>query len=646
MGADFERIIKASSQSLHDDYELEQEVAKELRAHLEDKCAELQAQGLSEAESVEKAVKCFGDPDEIAPQLFQANVARMKWRGKLKLAVKILILPLLLVALWLSFDYRTLVGMSNLYVVARLSGGMMFPSPLTNRDLIAKFPGRKMMEVYTSKLSGDNLLLFGVGKDDRETIEIRRKYYEQHPDDKLYLMYYVLTARELNRNAVGESLEYAIAHEPGNAYYHYMLAGSYLPPRKIDDKKYEITDWDMARKAIDEYLKGIACPYCDNYMERRFELVRTKLFPKDDFHDRMSRKALAFTITLPQLDAYWAIGQAIPLYAERLIEQGRKDEARKLLDTWPALVLHMLDTDYFFIDLSRAYSMVNDFNQTLPPLYEKLGLKEQADRVAEETARMYAPEAQRREVKKVNYDAMFGNYFNREFHGGWFSQLIGWQWNDIVPITPETMAGDRRLTNGLVDTVVLAGYCLFWFGVIFVLSICQSIGFLRGKRGNMLWLGRKSYLKILVYGVVLPQLLYWSCYNLFHLRELGIGLITLHLIHSSIWAVIFPVWFCLVFRRMLRKRQAEVSMDSKRNVSGMTMLSNLIPALIVFLLISGGIMHFYCRHEISRGLAQDQIFFSGRNGIEDSYVRQHRTQLIQDLRKFNIISEVKYEGEQ
>lgn len=84
-----EEVVKRSSEPLKDDWTLEQEVAQELRTHLEDKCAELEGEGNSPEESVKKAIGEFGDPDEIGRGLLGANFRRMKLRGKLKAVLRI-----------------------------------------------------------------------------------------------------------------------------------------------------------------------------------------------------------------------------------------------------------------------------------------------------------------------------------------------------------------------------------------------------------------------------------------------------------------------------------------------------------------------------------------------------------------------------
>ncbi len=632
MGTDFEHIIRASSQALHDDYELEQEVAKELRAHLEDKFAELQAQGLSEAESVEKAVKCFGDPDEIAPQLFQANAARMKWHGKLKLALKILILPLLLAVLWLSFDYRTLTGIGNAYGIPQKK-----KIGLKGFDFLPRFlgdPGH-----YTKPLSKDSLLLFGVGANDEQTLAIRKANYDKHPDELVYLNYYVTTAWELYRRSniavVREVLKFAQMQEPGNAYYHYWLASSYLPRHEYDTKKYEIKDWEAAGIAMQEYLKATICRYNEDYLNQRDEWILKKLFPKQDFYSRIARSKDICGVYLPQAHIYPEIGKTIPLYADRLISQGKPEEAKKLLDSWSFLIRHIFEGNDSFFSPMEGFWRIEEFQQSLPPLYEKLGYKEQADKVAEATGRMF--EQRQSLIKARSRDPRGIDEGEKVWwkYGGWFG---GFTKGHAELPGPEAFAPDRRLTYALADTMVLAFFGGVWSTVVLAMSICWSTGYAFGKRSHILLPGKKSCLEIFIIGFALPLILYWGWTHIDFLSGRGYSIMEndfLFHVQAFVLVVIIPLWFCMVFVRGLRRRQAEISMVSPPRISLMTLLGNLIPALIIFMAISSAALRicYYC--EINHNMERDSLFFTDRFANEElAEIKATREKILPQLKEF------------
>jgi hypothetical protein len=67
-------LIQAVTYRFGPDAELQQEIARELRAHLEDAVEAARRRGADERECVEEALGHFGDPDEIAEGIVQAHI--------------------------------------------------------------------------------------------------------------------------------------------------------------------------------------------------------------------------------------------------------------------------------------------------------------------------------------------------------------------------------------------------------------------------------------------------------------------------------------------------------------------------------------------------------------------------------------------
>ena len=81
-------------------------VARELRDHMQDHCAELIEQGYDEATARDLTIKAMGDVDEIARQL--AAIHRPFWGYFLRATRRILILMLIITAIpFISFVYKS-----------------------------------------------------------------------------------------------------------------------------------------------------------------------------------------------------------------------------------------------------------------------------------------------------------------------------------------------------------------------------------------------------------------------------------------------------------------------------------------------------------------------------------------------------------
>ena len=63
-------LLEAATSRFRYDAGLRQEIARELRAHLEDSIAAARADGMDEAHAEESAVRAFGDPEEIGEKLW------------------------------------------------------------------------------------------------------------------------------------------------------------------------------------------------------------------------------------------------------------------------------------------------------------------------------------------------------------------------------------------------------------------------------------------------------------------------------------------------------------------------------------------------------------------------------------------------
>ena len=90
MGKDpIETKLSECTRLLSDDPELLQENRTELRSHLLAARDALTSEGTSQAEAAETACRQFGDSEEVAQALLQADFPRLKLRSKIRLFIRL-----------------------------------------------------------------------------------------------------------------------------------------------------------------------------------------------------------------------------------------------------------------------------------------------------------------------------------------------------------------------------------------------------------------------------------------------------------------------------------------------------------------------------------------------------------------------------
>ena len=175
-------IIQAATYRFRPDAELQAEIARELRAHLEDAVAAARADGMDEAQAEEAAVRAFGDPEEVAERLWQANRRRMRLRAMAKWTGRLVLMPAgILLALWLCSAIGEVEGLfffsSDLLAYGH-SGSMLWellPHSLTN-SWYQRLAARK-----------------GLNEDERavldanDSVEKWEQLVRRHPNDTVYL---------------------------------------------------------------------------------------------------------------------------------------------------------------------------------------------------------------------------------------------------------------------------------------------------------------------------------------------------------------------------------------------------------------------------------------------------------------------------
>ena len=82
MNDKIEKLLDKYTSGLDESPEVKLDIKSELRSHFDTKIQELKKSGLSEKESIEEAIKDFGDTIEIADGIADANAGKLSLRPK------------------------------------------------------------------------------------------------------------------------------------------------------------------------------------------------------------------------------------------------------------------------------------------------------------------------------------------------------------------------------------------------------------------------------------------------------------------------------------------------------------------------------------------------------------------------------------
>ncbi len=585
MASAIEEVIRRCTESLRGDWNLQQEVAQELRSHLEEKCAELKQQGLSPEECAARAVQCFGAPEEIGAGLFRANFRRLRRWAKVRFAIRILTVPAVLAALLLVLNFDVIGGLERLRDL-RLFDAIPLPEFLF--EAAGWWNAVPPADAVESS-SGD---LPGLA--DR------------------------IVAGE--RRAGGRSgfFDVAIRHEPENALYRYEKAAAL-----VTESVPEIATADFVRSAAvlppisqrarrklelaaELYRSALLCPRCTDYAAERNRRDNRRRYPNENFHSAVGRLADAAVFPLPQLAAYRQLGRWIPFYAALLIREGRNGEAKALLDSWRRFAFHQLQDCDTVVGILTLQGILEGWRRNLPPLYAVLGEPEKGEIIIGEIARIIAP------VRR--WQASVGRSPASQY-GGIFSAFCAWNPQE----TPDAaqLAADRRITYALCDQLVLLCFGGIGLGITLLFGLIRLAEWLCGRREEWLRLSGRQVCRLLCFGILLPLVLCWILTHVDTLSGRDVAVFR----NPRVWLqwgcflIVLPGWFMIYLRRLLEERARlllPVSESGRRfRFFQSDWISSILPLWILFLLISTALARCSVDRDLSRGMEEVRWNFSG-----------------------------------
>jgi hypothetical protein len=499
-------LLDEATSSLRDDTELRLDVRAELASHLEDKRDDFVAKGHSSDEALDLARQSFGSPEDIARDLLAANRRRMKLRALARLALRAVVVPAGLVAVFIFASRAHLVLLGTAPARAfRQSGATGVQCGLSyvvlnagSRDRQELSPEAKLIACGEQGHGSHHERIGAIWEAHPERIEFCADYIASfaEPLAKLHghfaRRFLARRGRKWLPEHIGHvgrklrermakferDLERAGALDPGNAFFDYLHAAvlaaggcreEAVPPTAEERArpplvlrtKFVVIDRELLDRATKALLAGDAKPRCESYAveSRRSRLA---VLPREEgvsgiihglaMWSGMGRGHNAASARLVSSMAAWA---------DELASEGRDEEALRILDAAVRVFSRsMVDANDYWSAWS-VLMLAQAAAERPPPVYERLGRTGEAERVRALAKRVRAA-----------LEPVFGRTFERagddaSTHGGnvcYFLHRAGSGDRDVLAAAREIdqLLLDRAGASLLLMTLfALAAGCAF-----------------------------------------------------------------------------------------------------------------------------------------------------------------------------------------
>jgi len=525
MNQSVDEFLDQATDGLRDDPELRLDVRAELAAHIEDKIRELRMQGVAEKEAVGKALKATGAPGELAAGLAEANRERMTRRARIRALLRFLVVPAaVLAALW-CVDVRMVLATFSSF--ANLTGAQL---PRFLESVVSEYPpfvsqGRRL----TAK---ERLILFGDERRSGAPAQ-QRAIWEAWPDNRIFLQNYVTylaaesnTADERKFEHYVSELRMAMAKDPGNARYHYLLADALLrraakivtaSVEKTPDgrtrvrSRLEIKDRRLLDDAMAEFRRGLEKP-----LLRRggAEMLRERLnilHPPIRRYDQIRMVALAASVLLPDLQVLRRLIKAAGLYGGLLASEGRFDQAEPFLNAWEKLAVQLNDDAWTLIDELVLLSIVDDGAAKAAEVCEAAGKHARAEEIRRRAQMLGAAVREwRQSLRRNDKNKERLEQIVRRSAGMLTGQLLPALGSTTLP-APEELEPDRLMDYVLAEEMYAAAVS------ILLLACTLGAGGIglwrriidRSSPALLLLPDARAMGRVVLLGVISPALIWW-----------------------------------------------------------------------------------------------------------------------------------------
>jgi len=561
----WEQLVDRLTDRLGVDPELRLDVAEELRAHLADSAAQFRRDGQTEAQAAESAARALGDPGSLAEQLWQANRRRIRFRGVLRWAARVALVPAALLVV-----VAIVLGLRGVRGSFRLD------------------PDRPLPVAWAKTLGSDQQFILRGDPAVRTWLDRTKSIADRWPDDAVCYGDYVTTLMahadlyDRSRNPRPERLAEMLAAldkgeriDPDNAFYNFTKAAWLVQSAGTlsEDaaRTYETTDragkakvhrcwsieiYDEARfaRGLAELHRGLGKPECSS---RSIEMLqrRLDLLPAPDrLNDHVQRLALQVSVLLVGLNDVRRLGRAASAYAIRQAEAGRADEATAAIRDVAAMAAKIGARARTLIGLLTANAIRREALGHAEQVHKQLGQAEQArqahEQLSDETAFLHALHGQARsDLTDLPHMGLFWSVLK--------PSLPGYRFN------PEPMRSAEHAVAGQLALLALLG-ALVGLALLGGAATVWQLLWRRGKdRPVLLFVGWRRIGRICPLAIVVPLAAYalWAHVLTSPDREYGLNYTSGKTLLE--YAVVFGVILTLLIRlsyAAIRARSEEIGL--------------------------------------------------------------------------------------
>lgn len=474
---------------------------------------------LGEDEALQQALHRFGDPKELADQLWKANLRRMKLRSIAKWAFRLVATPAALLfavlLLWDGLDLPAyLAHLSTLdtsYINWWRSWDTKLYEPTVREDISEKDIAAHRALKQPHMEQADHCVELFPDKPMFRANKLIAHMFRMELENK-----------ENDINAIRKGIALADDAErldPDNAFYNYYKTSLLWnsseivtdgPPETIFPRRSregEITEGEIAQieihnaamfeEGLAEVLKGAAKSRYDSYIYDIQEYVLSLEEPRTSLVGVSARVADENEIVLPYLATFRYMNRLVLSYAAGLIEKGDYVSAREILAIAPVPATQLGQIPDSLIGVLVAMSVRTHMLFGSAKLYEQMGLASMA-----ETARREAEVDMSTQMSAHHRDKVDSKI---EKYGGVLGHmtLAGVSMNDFSILKPI-----RNAERAMLERAVLAAVALFVLLEIALLTIQSAFG-ARYHNIQNVSLGWQRLTLILLFGIAIPVAIYY-----------------------------------------------------------------------------------------------------------------------------------------
>jgi hypothetical protein len=623
-----DQFIAEVTAGLKGDPELRRDVSAEIGSHLDAAVEESRAQGRTDEESLDDAVKAFGSPMALAGDLAQANRGRMRLRGLVRLAMGAIVVPAAIaLAAWMAVRTVEKVSIASAMLqVFTLPNSIPAIMPMSYEKAEERIASRWHLD------QRERVIVFGDHTKPTRS-EQQRALCELEPSNRMFYANYIRHRMQdsyTNAVAVIGELRAGEQLDPDNAWYNYLAAGAMMQQAGKWDRKGEgtnksmrltILDTNLLEEAMAEFQRGVDKPFCKTY-ESDLMALRRSLMPKDGgIDDELLKIGMTAGVLLPHLSLYRDMARVSTEYAATLMAQGRTNEAVAVLGRLMPFAEDQVRDSWCLIEILVAGAVVGIVEKQAVPMLERAGLHKESEAMRLRVEAANAPfKAWRDTVKNQDVSKLQGK-------AGILTGML------VQAIGAEGLADSDFAPGRYRDYVMLEQSAVMFLIALFAVSLLlHGILALRWWRGNgagsasflVLPDGRQA-LWIVSVSVVLPLLVFlvYTRWSGLAGRENAIVLnFWRHVLEVFAlgWTILVAAtWMTQRFvkRRCLalgvpvpRKRVAIAWFAVWRSDYGVylgTVARSLIPTFAVAILLLGGVVQPWLAREEVRSIRADTL---------------------------------------